>query len=1242
MKLAALNKRLLLSGRVSTTNYYFRQSVRTVLQSPTGRKIALVMRLSIVLLFVCLQQVSARGYAQKVTLAAKQIPLTQAFNSIKAQTGYSFFWDQQLLDKAPLITIAVKDAPLSVALDKCLNGLNLSYEIKGNIVLIKEKKAAVSTADNYIPLQAAPAEYTLKGRVLDSHGSKPLEGATVILNPLDWKTQTNEKGEFTFNNIPEGRYKVEASYIGYQKGQSYYNTATQDHNITISLQPEITEQEEVVLSTGYQKLKKNSVTGSFAVVTAKDIEQTPSPNIMERLEGKVPGVQFDVRNNKILVRGLATFGYGGNSTAPLIVIDGFPYIDQKLTNIQSTNFSAGSTSGSSNPTTPTQPAYSGNSILSSFNPSDIESITFLKDAAAAAIWGAQAANGVIVVETKKGRKNAPTSVNLNATYSTSAPAKLSNLNAMSTQDYVNLERELFDKNFYYDPTGNYRYAAVSEAVDIMYRAKRGELTADQRETALAELSGRSNYNQIRDYLLQSVNAQQYNISISGGNANGSYHVSGNYSRNRPVYKSNYGENYFLNSNTSNNFLNNRLTLNTGLNYTYYKSVMNTAAVSALSAGRLGLAPYDMLEDANGNTIQRGLSFTKRVSDSLTRLGHLSWTYNPADELNYNNTTLTKTALRANVSLTGKITDWLNLQVAGQLQRNIEDQVNLQDLQSLATRELVNTGTVITNGKAVNNVPKGGIYKTSNSSGEDYSLRAQLNFNRGWGGGKHQLTMLAATEIRQIKSTGYKQTRYGYDPITSSSATVNPTVAYATMYGYTATLGYSDNVVYKNRQRYLSYLSNATYSYLGKYHATASGRFEDYSLLGVRRSQRGTPLWSAGLRWDIARENFMKEVKWVNNLSVRTSIGTGGVIPRDATAFTIVTLGNDSYTGVPTASINGFANPTLTWQTVKSYNAGVDADLFNSRLAVTFDIYRKRSYNIFTTLNFNSTYGFDNVSYNTANMSNHGLEFSVTGQVIRRKDWQFISSFNLSYNTNKITDNRYPLNTTGAATTSQIRTGQPVDGLYAYRWAGLNSQGQPQIYNSKGTIITSAGFPTTYAADMEYVGRTTPKIFGGFTNTLQYKSWSLSARMAYYMGYKFLKNEIYSGSYPTSTQLSGRLSTSRVLVNRWRQAGDEARTNVPGISNANNKTVEWYNNSNISVADGSHIRLQQVTLGYAMPASLLKKMPAFKSAAINLTASNLGIIWRKNKDGIDPDYVMTNDYNNLPPAVNYSLNLNLTF
>lgn len=1247
MKLAALFKRRLLSGRLFTTNENFRKSVRTVSQSPLRRKIALVMRLSIVLLFVCLQQVSARGYAQKVTLSARQIPLTQAFNSIKAQTGYSFFWDQQLLDKAPLISVAVKDAPINVALDKCLNGLNLSYEIKGNIILIKEKATA---GTNYTPLQdAAPETYTIKGKVVDRNNHL-LPGATVTLNPLDWTTQADAKGEFTFKGLPEGRYKLEATYVGYEKGQTYYNTsstAPAGYVLTISLQPVEQVQEEVVLSTGYQKLKKNSVTGSFSVVTAKDIEQTPSPNIMERLEGKVPGVQFDVRNNKILIRGISTFGTG-NSPDPLIVIDGFPYIDNRLTNISATNFdqSQAGTSGNINPLVPGQPAYANNSILSSFNPNDIESITFLKDAAAASIWGAQAANGVIVIETKRGRKNAPVSVNLNATISTSAPANMNKLHTMGAKDYVDLEKELFEKNYIIDPTQqgsrSYLSAEISEAANAMFRAKRGEITTAQRDAILAEISGRNNYGQIRDYLLQRVNSQQYSLSVSGGNANGSYNISGNYSRNNPVFKSNSAESYFLTSNTSNDFLNGKVTINTGLNYTYGKSRLNTAALAALSVGPTGLTPYDMLADASGNLIQRAVKVTQRVNDSLVRLGHMPWTYNPVDELNYNNTILTKQDIRANLSLTGKITSWLNVLVSGQLQRTNEDQSNLQDLNSLATRELVNNGTVIVNGRPTYNFVKGGILKTSTVSREDYTARAQLNFNKTWGS-SHQLSALVASEIRQSKGLGYKQTRYGYDPYTSTSATINPTVSFTNWAGNAATYGFSDNLVSKARKRYLSYLGNATYSYLGKYHATASARFEDYSMVGVRRSQRGTPLYSAGLRWDISQEHFMKAIKWLDNLSLRGSVGTGGVIPQNATAFTVVTIGNENNTNLPTATINSFANPELTWQTVNTGNAGFDASLFKNRLSVSFDIYQKKSKNIFLTLPYNATYGFSTVDYNTGNMSNHGLDASITGKILDQKNLKLISTFNFSYTTNKITDNRYPVNTTGGAqSTNLFVTGNPVDGLYAYRWAGLNNQGQPQIYNSKNQVVSSAGFPSTSGADMVLMGRTTPKFFGGFTNTVAYKNWSLSARMVYNMGYKKLKNELYASSYPTGSAVQGRLSASDVLVKRWRNPGDEAFTNVPGMSNSNSNTIAFYNMSDISVFDADNIRLQQVTLSYMMPQSLLKKMVVFKSAAVNLTASNLGLIWRKNKEGIDPDYVMTNQYNNLPPAVNYTLNLNLTF
>ncbi|WP_164974287.1 SusC/RagA family TonB-linked outer membrane protein [Filimonas effusa] len=1204
------------------------------------------MRISVILLFVLAQQVSAKTFSQTVTLTAKRVPLTQVFSTIKQQTGYSFFWDQQLLDKAPLINISVKDASIETALDNCLKGLNLSYEIKGNIVLIKQRVAAV-TKETVAALAAPPqAERHKIGGVVTDETGKPLAGAIILLEPFSWKTATNNKGEYSFSDVPNGRYRLEITYVGYSARSRTLIVEGDVLNTNVQMVPEVAEQEEVVLSTGYQKLKKNTVTGSFSVISSKEIKETPSPNIMERLEGKVPGVRFDVRNNTIQVRGVSVFGGRlANPVAPLIVIDGFPYIDQQLTNISATDLTTGANSGSVNPLDVIPPSYSGNSILSSFNPDDIESITFLKDAAAAAIWGASAANGVIVIETKRGRKNTPMTVSLNATYSTSKPASVSSINAMNSAQYIDLEQELFDKGFYPDPYTSYRYPNNTEAIDWMVRAKRGMVTAAQRDSALNALSMLNNAGQMEQYLLQKVKSQQYSLNVSGGSDNMTYNISGGYMRNNPVFKSNHAENYFINSSVNNDFLNKRLSLATIVNYTYSKSNMNVAALQGLGTGTFGLAPYQMLADANGNPIRRAILFKENIADSLERLGHMSWRYNPIDELNYNNTVLEKSAIRVNVNLTGRITNWLSAQVSGQLQRNTERQDNIQDLNSYATRELVNIGSVYSAGRITNNFPKGGVYKMANQDGEDYSLRGQLNGQKSWNEGKHQLTALAGAEIRQTKGLAYKQARYGYDPTLNSSVAVNPTTPYATMYGYTTTIGYMDGNVYKTRVRYLSYYSNASYTYLGKYSISGSARFDDYTMVGVRRDKRAVPLWSAGFRWDVARENFMSGVKWINSLGFRGSWGTGGNISKSALAYPVVTIGSDSYTQRPFATINGFANPTLTWSTTRTVNAGIDAAMFNNRLSLQFDIYEKRSTNIIASFPYNPTYGFSTIEYNTGTMSNHGLEGVISGDAVKTKNFKWTPSFNISYNTNKVTDNRYPITETTSAIGRSLTSGYALDALWVFRWAGLDpTNGQGRIYDSKGAIINSWGFPSLYAKDQVYAGRLTPPVFGAISNDFVYKNWKLSTRIVYNVGHKFLKTDLTSAQYPSSTQMSGKLSSSRVLVNRWRKPGDEAFTNVPGIStsNPNTNSVFFYGNSDIAVRDASHARFQQLTLAYQFPNEMLRKTGFFKSAAAAITASNLGIIWRKNKDGIDPDYIVTETYNNLPPVVNYSLNLQLTF
>lgn len=1194
-----------------------------------------IMRITAIFLIAFALQVSARGLSQTISISGSNLPLGKVFNAIKKQTGYVVFYDQRLINQR-VVSLNVKNIPLESFMQLVLKDASLSYSFEDKTIVIsrmvKKEKVSVPIVDT-IPVSKAQF---LLGTLINELG-EPVPSAAVLILPLNKYAVSDEHGIFRFPSLLPGPYTLVVTHVSYEKTEKSIKVSKSPVKLEISLRMATSVNEEVLVSTGYQKLKKGASTGSYSVVSAKEIEQTPAINLMERLEGKVPGVLFDVRNNKIQVRGVNTFGT--NPVAPLIVVDGFPYIDQQLTNITSTNFTT--SNSSTNPLNSQLPAYAGSSILSSFNPSDIESITFLKDAASSSIWGSQAANGVIVIETKKGRHSVPT-VNLSTTVSISAPADFSQVDKMSSRDYVNLEKEMFNKNFFSDPTGGYRYAAISEAQEWMFRVKRGTATAAQRDSALEVLSNRSNDSQLKQYLLQKTVTQQYNLSVSGGGGNTSYHISGNYTKMRPVFKSNQSESYFVTSNTSTDFLDKRLTLNTGLNYTYSQETMNSASAAGLSQGSLGLAPYDLLVDANGKPIERGLTFTKHVSDSLTSLGQLSWTYNPIDELNYNNSIYTKHAIRANLSLIGKITNWANIQVSGQLQRNIDEQDNLQDLNSISTRQLVNEGTTIVNGKLVYGVPKGGIYKSSNTNSEDYGLRAQFNIYKSWNK-IHQFIMLAGSEIRQSKGTGYTQTRYGYDPILSTSVVVNPTVSYTTMYGTTKTLGYSDGTIYKSRQRYLSYFSNAGYTLMNKYYVSASLRFDDASTIGVSRSQRATPLWSTGAKWDITKEKFMTNIHWLNNLALRATYGTGGSLPTGAAAHTIVSVGGtDSYTQLPYAYISTPGNPTLTWQTTKTFNTGIDADLFNNRLSVSLDVYNKRSYNIYYNFVYNSTYGFSTLGYNTSSLKSHGIEVNLTGQIIRLKNWQWTSNFNLSYNTNEVTDNRFPNNTTQVGNAAIITVGYPTDNFFVYRWAGLDNTGQSQIYNASGTKLTANTYPTIKPEDRVYAGRTTAPYFGGFTNTLQYKNWTFSVRAVYYMGHKFLKQDINSNAYPSGSSWSGNLATSKALVRRWQNPGDEAVTDVPGLSNISFNSISWFNNSDRAVRDASNIRLQQITLGYSMPSSVLKKLYVFKSATLSGTVSNLGIIWRKNKEGIDPNYVVTGNYNNLPPSANYVLNLNLNF
>ncbi len=1073
----------------------------------------------------------------------------------------------------------------------------------------------------------------ITGFVRDTEGG-PVIGATILPEGMAVRSGVLSSSDGSFHiRLKEPTKALVFTCIGMDPLRVELKNSSH-LNVTMSFADNLLD-EVVVISDGYSKLPKDRITGAASLITSKEIAQTPTINIMERIENVVPGMYVDPVSNKIQIRGINTFS-GNTSKSPLIVVDGFPMAENadKTFNLA----------------TPTSIA-SGGGVLSTINPNDIESISVLKDAAAASIWGAKAANGVIVITTKRGRKSKPV-VSVSTSLSFSAPANLNKLDRMSSAEYIDLERELVDKGmiddtYYYDSSWqNFNQKKpLSDAMEWMFKVKRGMATEAERDAALAALAKINNNRQIRKNLLQNASSQQYNLSMSGGGESSTYFVSGNYSKDIPVFKGNKGESMFVTANIVNYLFDSRVKVSTGINYTYNKSVSNTAGINVLSNSDLGLRPYELLRDEEGNNIKRPLRYRPEVLDDFERKGYMDWYYNPMNELDATDNTASSNSLRLNFDVTTKLTKWANFSIMGQLQRNLRNSENIDYLSAYTMRNMINYGTTIDkNGKMKYGVPMGGALAVNNYNGSQWVVRPQLNINKDLGENNiHNLTFLVGAEFRQNESKTTADKYWGFDENTYKVATINPNVTYPTVDTWGATIG-GNIAVSRNKNRALSYYSNAAFSaFEGKYVVTGSIRFDDFTMVGVSRGERAKPLWSLGTKWNMKKEHFMSDVKWVNGLDLRLTYGVNGTVPTKVGNKPIINTSRDNETNEIIADITSPANPQITWEKVKTVNLGVDFSTWNSKLNFTVDWYTKRVSDILYSLPYNYTYGWSQLLFNSATMKAHGVDLGIDANWFRGPfNWN--TTFNFGYNTNEVNDSRFKKTTNVTLMFSTPPTeGLPTDYMYAYRWAGLDKNGQSQVYNKQGDIVSADKNVTALNVDdLHYMGRTTPPYFGSLMNNFSYKNFTFGIQITYAIGHVLRRPSVQN--YPSfSGTYSGKLGTQKDLALRWKNPGDELTTNVPGIVNNNYQynSISRYSYSDLLVISGSHIRLQQINMGYNFDPRLVAKM-GLQSLNITGSVRNLGIIWRKNKDGVDPNYLMTNNYSSLAPSPAFFMSVNVSF
>jgi len=529
-----------------------------------------------------------------------------------------------------------------------------------------------------------------------------------------------------------------------------------------------------------------------------------------------------------------------------------------------------------------------------------------------------------------------------------------------------------------------------------------------------------------------------------------------------------------------------------------------------------------------------------------------------------------------------------------------------------------------------------------TSNESQSMRFQMNINKNFNE-NNGLHFLAGSEIREERREGSSQRYYGYNTDTNSSQSVNPTTYYTTIYGWQTYIGTSDNSISKYRDRYLSYYGLGSYDFMNRYHISGSVRFDDYNLLGASRKNRALPLWSVGSKWDINKEFFLRDISWLDNLSARVTYGKSGSAPGGGfgSQSAIISVGSiDFNTQLPTASISLPENPEIKWETTSTLNFGLDYAVFNNRLRGSVDLYYKKSKDILTNIPYNPTYGWSYLNYNTGTLEGHGVDVNIGGLIIN-KGFKWNSNFNFAYNTNEVTDSRFKATSTNQYFGSSPILGETIGYLYAYKWAGLDETGQSTVSKKDGTIINaSQGIANVSPDDLKYMGTTVAPYFGGLMNDFSYHNFTLGVQVTYFMGHVF-RNTVLQ-NYPTySGAQYGAVAKDELIADRWRQAGDEAVTNVPGLTNISFNSLNRYQMADINVLPADNIRLQQISLGYNVPSEWLAKT-FIKSLSFNFAARNLGLLWVKNDQGIDPQYLSNNNYNTLAPQRNYTLQFNCSF
>ncbi len=1151
------------------------------------------MRKYILTLILIISQCAICTAQQTYDVDYQEQTVEQVIRDLRQKTGYQFVYKKETLNDMPRITCNYKNATIQQLLDRIFyEEAGLEYEVtKGTIILKK--------ADENRPY----FKRVVSGVVTDMD-DEPLPGATILLKGTSNGVTTDLDGVFSM--AVEGREpELVVSYIG-MKTLTVKLTSRQDKPLYLRLENDAKLLDEILV-TGYQNIKRENATGSYQLISSKDLEQRYTGDVVSNLEGKVPGLVGynngfnDGGESALVIRGPGSFNA---KTSPLIVVDGLPV----------------------------------EGGLNSVNPYNIENITVLKDAAAASIYGARASNGVIVITTKRAKTDR-LEVSLSADLTISERNDYDYMEWANASELIELERYNFNfvknnpsrsawqnvQNYY-----NTQRQTLSPIVRLLMAKELGEITADELDSQLKRLGGNDYRREWQDLWERSQVTQQYNISLRDRGKYVNSSVVLNYKGdNMGVVKEH--DNTLTFSYRGDMNPTKWLALEFGVNVINQRTKQH---ISSEWSGINSFSPYLSMYNADGSLADmEAAAWLGEPSLANNIFGLKSEAYNLNNEVNRNFNKGRQTNIRSFVHAKATILEgWT---VGGMFQYEDIYQKNnaYREADSYDMRHLYN---LYTDADGTHHLPAEGELTTNTREGAYYTFRAQTDFNRTFAD-KHQVEVLAGFEFRQSQLKTNNTLLLGYDDQsqTNNMGTTNLGMlkdlegstsalgSFYTMIGAPTGANYTTSDVL---HRFYSLYMNANYTYDSRYSASFSYRVDKADLFGADPKFRGRPLWSVGLGWNVHNEAFMKDVDWLDALKVRTSYGLTGNIAQDFSSYLTATVGVNEINGVRVAILNTPPNDQLRWEKTASLNIGTDFALFNGRLTGAFDYYYKRGSDLLTVTDLDPTTGWSSLTINNGKMTNQGVELQLNGEILRahnRKDFGISADFSIAYNKNKVTSvNHEATSGAEALLANTLHQGYPAHSLFSYRFAEMKDQGGIQYfgwYDANNQVhytdINTEEFTT---ADVVYSGSLDPKVSMSFTPQFTWQGFTLSCMFAYYGGHVMrarVEDWTYQGSAYGYTVHDETEAIPRSYLNYWTTTSDQYPAN--GYAGSANVVGNYqYLDANVVPAD--YLKLRNIVLDYEFPKTICRKLH-LQSLRLRLQANNL-LTWTRNKLDVDPESV----------------------